>query len=92
MNKTQLIEAVAKDTGLSKNQAGKAVNSVIDSMVKALSKKGKNQSVTIIGFGTFSVRKRKARTGINPQTKAKIKIKASKTVGFKPGKSLKGKL
>ena len=86
MNKGDLIEAVAKDTKLSKAAAEKAINSVIANMSKGLKKTGK---VAVAGFGTFTVRKRKARMGRNPQTGAEIKIAASKTVGFKAGKALK---
>lgn len=89
MNKSELIEAVAKDKNAdmeSKAAAERAVNAVLDCLKKGLKK---DKSVQVIGFGTFSVKKRKARSGINPQTGKKIKIKASKTVGFKPGKALK---
>ncbi len=86
MNKGELVEAVAKETDMSKAQADKAVNAVFDSIVKGLKKGGK---VSLVGFGTFDVRKRKARTGRNPRTGETIKIKASKSVGFKAGKALK---
>ena len=89
MNKGDLIEAVAKDTKHSKAAAEKAVNSVIANMAKGLKKTGK---VSVAGFGTFTVRKRKARMGRNPQTGEAIKIVASKTVGFKAGKKLKESL
>ncbi len=92
MNKSELVEALVKDkvSGLdSKAGAERAVNSVLASMKKGLKK---DKAVQLIGFGTFSVKKRKARTGVNPQTGQKIKIKASKTVGFKPGKALKDSL
>lgn len=92
MNKSELVEALVKDkaSGLdSKAGAERAVNSVLDSMKKGLKK---DKAVQLIGFGTFSVKKRKARSGVNPQTGQKIKIKASKTVGFKPGKALKDSL
>lgn len=84
MNKAELIEAVAKDMKVSKATADKAVNSVL-STIKKNTKKG----VSLIGFGSFTVGKRKARTGRNPQTGAPIKIKASKVVKFKPGKAFK---
>ena len=84
MNKGDLIVAVAKDLGASKAQAEKAVNSVLDTI-----KKNVKKGVNIIGFGSFSVGNRKARTGRNPQTGATIKIKASKTVRFRAGKALK---
>ena len=89
MNKGDLIEAVAKDTKLSKAAAEKAINAVIGNMSKGLKKGGK---VSVAGFGTFTVRKRKARMGRNPQTGEEIKIAASKTVGFKAGKRLKESL
>jgi DNA-binding protein HU-beta len=84
MNKGDLIVAVAKELGGSKAQAEKAVNSVLDNI-----KKNVKKGVNIIGFGSFSVGNRKARTGRNPQTGETIKIKASKTVRFKAGKALK---
>ena len=86
MSKGDLIESVAKSADLSKAKAGEAVNAVLDSITKSL-KKGK--AVTIVGFGSFSVVKRKARNGRNPQTGATIKIKASKAPKFKAGKGLK---
>jgi nucleoid DNA-binding protein len=85
VNKAELIEAVAKVT-CTKAEAGNAVNAVIDNIAKAL-KKG--DSVTLVGFGTFSVKKRKARIGRNPQTGKEIKIAAKKVPAFKPGKELK---
>ncbi|HTY07628.1 MAG: HU family DNA-binding protein [Candidatus Edwardsbacteria bacterium] len=85
MNKAELIEAVAKET-CTKAEAANAVNLVFDSIAKAL-KKG--DSVTLVGFGTFVVRKRKARIGRNPQTGKEIKIAAKKVPAFKPGKELK---
>jgi DNA-binding protein HU-beta len=87
MNKGELIAAVAKDLGGSKAQAETAVNSVLDNI-----KKNVKKGVQIIGFGSFVVGSRKARTGRNPQTGATIKIKASKTVRFKAGKALKSGL
>jgi DNA-binding protein HU-beta len=87
MNKGQLIEAVQKNLGKDSTKAAAeaAVNAVIDSITNNV-KKG---PIQIIGFGTFSVVKRGARTGINPQTREKIKIKASTSVKFKPGAKLK---
>ena len=85
MNKAELIEAVAKVT-CTKVEAAAAVNGVIDGIAKSL-KKG--ESVTLVGFGTFSVKKRKARIGRNPQTGKEIKIAAKKVPAFKPGKELK---
>jgi nucleoid DNA-binding protein len=85
VNKAELIEAVAKVT-CTKAEAGNAVNAVIDNIAKAL-KKG--DTVTLVGFGTFSVKKRKARIGRNPQTGKEIKIAAKKVPAFKAGKELK---
>jgi DNA-binding protein HU-beta len=86
MNKAELIDVVADNADLSKAAAGRALDSVITAITKAL-KKG--DTVTLVGFGTFSVRKRSARIGRNPRTGEAIKIKASKAPGFKPGKALK---
>lgn len=86
MNKTELVDAVADEAEVSKAEAGRAVDAVISSITKAL-KKG--DSVTLVGFGTFQVRKRAARTGRNPKTGDTIKIKASKNPAFKAGKALK---
>ena len=85
MNKTELIEAMAKQAGLSKKDADAALKAFTDTVAKEL-KKG--EKVTLIGFGTFEVGKRAARTGRNPQTGATIKIKAAKTPKFKAGKAL----
>jgi len=89
MNKTELIEQVAKGADISKASAAKVVNAFTSSVTKAL-KKG--DSVTLIGFGTFVVSKRAARTGRNPQTGKEIKIAARKAPGFRAGKSLKAAL
>ena len=86
MNKGDFIGAVADVSELTKADAGRAVDAVIEVIKKAL-KKG--DDVTLVGFGTFSVRKRAARKGRNPQTGAEIKIKASKNPAFKAGKALK---
>lgn len=86
MNKAELIDAVADSADISKAAAGRAVDGAIDAITKAL-KTG--DTVTLVGFGTFSVRKRKARTGRNPRTGEEIKINASKVPGFKAGKALK---
>ena len=86
MNKAELIDAIADSAELSKASAARALDSAIDTITKAL-KKG--DSVTLVGFGTFSVRKRAARIGRNPRTGESIKIKASKVPGFKAGKALK---
>lgn len=89
MNKAELVLEVQKNLGddTSKAAAERAVDAVIDSIMKGIKK---DKSVQLVGFGTFSVAKRAARMGINPQTREKIKIKASKTVKFKPGATLKG--
>ena len=86
MNKTDLIDAVAESADLSKADAARAVDAVIASITKAL-KSG--DSVTVVGFGTFQVRERAARTGRNPKTGDAIKIEASKNPAFKAGKALK---
>jgi nucleoid DNA-binding protein len=85
MNKGDLVDEVAKVVG-TKKEAQAAVECVLSSITKAL-KKG--DAVTLVGFGTFKVTKRKARMGRNPQTGEEIKIKASKAPKFSPGKSLK---
>ena len=88
MTKAELIEQMAKDAKVSKAAAGKALDSFVDGVKKALKKK--DGKVTLVGFGTFSKVRRKAREGRNPQTGAKIKIKARNAVKFTPGKALKG--
>lgn len=85
MNKGDLINQIAADADLSKAQATAALNSVTGAIQKTLKKGDK---VTLVGFGTFSVSKRSARTGRNPQTGAEIKIPAKKVVKFKAGKEL----
>ena len=86
MNKTEFTEAVAEEAGLTKADAARALDALIKTTSKAL-KKG--DTVSLIGFGTFSVKKRAARTGRNPATGETIKIKASKTPSFKAGKAFK---
>ncbi len=86
MNKTELINAVAEATDLSKKDAGKAVDAVFDTILNALAK---GEKVQLIGFGNFEVRHRAARKGRNPQTGEEIEIPASKVPAFKPGKALK---
>ena len=86
MNKVELIAAVAEKAGLSKKDAEKAVAAVVASVEEALVKGDK---VQLIGFGTFEVRERAARTGRNPQTKEEITIAASKQPVFKAGAALK---
>jgi len=85
MNKAELIEAIANDSKLSKADAGRALDSAIGAISKAL-KKG--DRVALVGFGTFSVTKRAARTGRNPQTGKTIQIKAKKVAKFKAGAEL----
>ena len=87
MTKMELIEKIAKDAKISKAAANTALNSFTDSVTKALKKK--DGKITLIGFGTFSKVRRKARKGRNPQTGEAIKIKASNVVKFKAGKKLK---
>ncbi len=86
MNKTELVAEVAKSADLTKKDAAAALDAVLASIEKALKKGDK---VTLVGFGTFEVRKRKARKGINPRTREEIKIKATKSVAFKAGATLK---
>lgn len=86
MNKSDLVAQVAKDTKLSKSEAEKALNSIVSNVQKTL-KKG--DSVSLVGFGTWSVAKRNARTGRNPQTGAPIKIPAKNVPKFSPGKGLR---
>ena len=86
MNKGELIEAVANATGATKADAGRAIDATVESITGAL-KKG--DTVTLIGFGTFKVSKRAARTGRNPQTGAELKIPARNAPSFKAGAALK---
>ncbi|PKM15096.1 MAG: DNA-binding protein HU [Gammaproteobacteria bacterium HGW-Gammaproteobacteria-2] len=86
MNKAELIEAVAVTAELTKADAARALDATIEVIKKNL-KKG--NTITLVGFGTFEVRKRGARTGRNPRTGETIKIKASKVPAFKAGKALK---
>jgi DNA-binding protein HU-beta len=86
MNKTELIDAVADAADLSKADAGRAVDAVLDTITGALKS---SDTVTLVGFGTFLVRPRAARTGRNPQTGATINIKATNAPAFKAGKALK---
>lgn len=86
MNKNELISKVSDDTGLSKADSSKAVDSVFDSITAELKNDG---DVRLVGFGTFLVTKRKATTGRNPQTGAAIKIPAANVPKFRAGKALK---
>ncbi len=89
MNKTDLIDSVAKAAKLSKKDSESAITAVLESITEALAKDDK---VVLVGFGTFEVRKRAARKGRNPSTKQEIKIPASKAPVFKAGKGLKDKV
>jgi DNA-binding protein HU-beta len=89
MNKTELIDHIAEQADISKATAGRALDAVINGVKSTLKKGG---SVTLVGFGTFAVGKRTARTGRNPRTGAAIKIKAAKVPKFRPGKALKDAL
>jgi DNA-binding protein HU-beta len=86
MTKAELIDKIAKDAKVSKAVAGNALTSVIDGVSRALAK---GDSVTLVGFGTFSVSRRAARKGRNPQTGSEIRIAAAKVPRFRPGKNLK---
>ena len=86
MTKAELISAVAKEAKITKAAAGKAIDSITDTITKDLKKGG---GITLTGFGTFSVAKRKPRTGRNPRTGETIKIRATKTAKFTAGKALK---
>ncbi|MBD3618406.1 MAG: HU family DNA-binding protein [Gammaproteobacteria bacterium] len=86
MNKSELIDAIASNANLSKADAGRALDGFIEAVTTAM--KGDDQ-VTIVGFGTFLVRSRDARTGRNPRTGESIQIPASKVPSFKAGKALK---
>jgi DNA-binding protein HU-beta len=87
MTKAELVEKMAKDAGITKTAAGQALASFTEGVTKALKKK--DGKVTLVGFGTFSKVRRKARKGRNPQTGDTIKIKARNAVKFKAGKALK---
>ena len=89
MNKNELITKVAEKSGLSKKDAEKAVNSIMQTITDTL---GKKEKVQLVGFGTFEVRHRPARKGHNPATGEEISIKASNAPVFKPGKALKDAL
>jgi DNA-binding protein HU-beta len=89
MNKAELIARISEDAGITKTQAGATLDSFTEAVGKALKKGDK---VTLVGFGTFSVSKRAARNGRNPQTGATIKIKAKKVAKFKAGKELSARV
>lgn len=86
MNKSELVAAIAEKADISKKDAEKAVNAVFGAIEEALAN---NEKVQLVGFGTFEVKNRAERTGLNPQTKEKITIPASRVPGFKAGKALK---
>ena len=89
MNKSDLIEHIAKQADISKAAATRALDAIVGGVKTTLKKSG---NVTIVGFGTFAVTKRAARVGRNPRTGAAIKIKAAKVPKFKPGKALRDSL
>lgn len=86
MNKSELIDAIAESADLSKASAGRALDAAVDAITKALKE---DDAVSLVGFGTFSIKERAARTGRNPQTGAPIQIAAAKIPSFKAGKALK---
>jgi len=86
MNKAELVETVAAEVGLTK----KDVNNVVDAMTSAITNSlARGERVTLVGFGTFLVQRRKARQGVNPQTRTRISIPAKDVPKFKPGRSLR---
>jgi len=89
MNKAELIEQVASETGLTKRTSGKAVDAVVSAIRDCLTR---GEKVTLVGFGTFRVRSRKARRGVNPQTGGTIQIPAKKVPKFTAGKALREKV
>lgn len=86
MNKSELIDAIANGADISKASAARALDAALDAVTDALRK---GDQVTLVGFGSFLVKERAARTGRNPQTGKEISIAAAKVPGFKPGKALK---
>ncbi|MET1254702.1 nucleoid-associated protein HU-beta [Aliikangiella maris] len=86
MNKSELVDAIASGADISKASAGRALDAMIDSITETLRK---GEQVALVGFGTFSVKDRAARTGRNPQTGKTIEIPAARVPGFKAGKGLK---
>jgi DNA-binding protein HU-beta len=87
MNKSELISAIATEAGLSKIDSKRAVDAFISAVSEELKKGGK---IVLVGFGTFSIATKSARTGVNPKTKQAIKIPAKKVAKFKPGAELAG--
>ena len=86
MNKAELVEEVANETGLTKKTSGEAVDAVISAITDSLARE---ERVTLIGFGTFQVMERRARKGVNPQTGKTIQIPAKNVARFRPGKGLR---
>lgn len=86
MNKSELVDSIAKKSGLTKAQSADALNAFIASIEEAMAN---NDTVALVGFGTFSIKERQARMGLNPKTKEPIQIPASKVPSFKAGKNLK---
>ncbi len=86
MHKAELVAKIAEQAGITKIQAQESLNAITDNVTDALAR---GETVSLVGFGTFSCRQRAARQGKNPQTGAAIEIPASQSVGFKPGKALK---
>lgn len=86
MNKSELVDAIAAEADISKAAAGRAVDAMVSAVTAALQQ---GEQVSLVGFGTFSVRERAARTGRNPQTGENIEIRAAKIPAFKAGKALK---
>ena len=89
MNKSELVDSIAEKSGLNKTQATDALNAMMESIGEDLEE---GETVSLVGFGTFSVKDRKARTGRNPKTGEPLEIPASKVPGFKAGKGLKDRL
>jgi len=89
MNKTELVNEVSGKTGLTKKETQNVVDALINAVGDTLSK---GEKITLVGFGTFQVARRKARRGVNPQTRATIQIPAKKVPKFRPGKSLREKV
>ena len=89
MNKSELIDQIAEAADISKASAGRALDAALEAITKSLAQ---SEPVSLVGFGTFLVRERAARTGRNPQTGASIEIAAAKLPAFKPGKGLKDAL
>jgi DNA-binding protein HU-beta len=87
MNKAGLVEEVAGKVGLTKKEAGNVIDAITSSIMDSLER---NEKVTLVGFGTFQVMQRKARRGVNPQTRKTIQIPAKKVAKFRPGREFEG--